>query len=550
MLTNIAKSIHANKANILIAINNAITKANDDLVDKLKSEGFADASNTVKSIENLEELIAELLNSQSNELLNKVKDIDNIDELTDTLNAILASDNINDSVANVVSDMFSAKIPTLANIYMKELDDELNVDIISQKTTSWIKSWSNKLGELMKISTHEQMSSLIADTITNGDSIADLTSKIQLGEWRNEYYQAKRVAVTEVLRAHSVAREESLQQCPVVDRKEWRHSGTHKNDARENHIAMDRQIVPKDEPFVLTGKNGSTYYPEYPCDTSLPPAESINCHCIHRGIPNDDILGLSLEERKELQTKAREAIDDKWINSLDEENKAKAGINEETIKIDWLKSKSKEDQIKYFGGVKSKWALVESGVISDDKGLDTMFKSVTTTKNGVTTTRKNLKTLQELADDGIMTVNNKDLEHSTFGEFTNVKNPKKPPGGKNGGKMSGGGHSQSNISILDEKGYVYKIEKTYDNGVRIGGIAEHKENNKRLGSTGQAWFPEDWSDDDVLVAGTYVANNYDFNEDVRKYARFNDVTVGVIVDTDNKIKTIFPDELQREWGRK
>lgn len=67
------------------------------------------------------------------------------------------------------------------------------------------------------------------------------------GGWRTEYYQAKRVAVTEVLRAHSVAKEEAIQQSPVVDMKEWRHTGVHKIKPRPNHVAMDGQVVPKDQ---------------------------------------------------------------------------------------------------------------------------------------------------------------------------------------------------------------------------------------------------------------------------------------------------------------
>jgi hypothetical protein len=41
-----------------------------------------------------------------------------------------------------------------------------------------------------------------------------------------------------------------------------------------------------------------------PRDDNLPPSESVNCHCIHRGIVNEDILGLPLAERKRLQAEA------------------------------------------------------------------------------------------------------------------------------------------------------------------------------------------------------------------------------------------------------
>jgi hypothetical protein len=149
------------------------------------------------------------------------------------------------------------------------------------------------------------------------------------GGWRSEYYQAKRVAVTEVLRAHSVAREEAIQQSPAVEQKEWRHTGAHKNQPRPNHVAMDHQIVPKDQPFEMQGRDGGTYYPMYPRDPSLPACESVNCHCIHRGIVNEDILGMSYEDRKKLQQEIIDNDDGEWEKALDAQNKAKAGIMEE-----------------------------------------------------------------------------------------------------------------------------------------------------------------------------------------------------------------------------
>lgn len=91
-----------------------------------------------------------------------------------------------------------------------------------------------------------------------------------------------------------------------------------------------------------------------------------------------------------------------------------------------------------------------------------------------------------MAEDGIFTVSNSAMKHSTVGEFTALSNPKKPAGGFNGGNLAKGGHSQSNIDELSSRGISYKIEQTYDNGVRIGGVANHKEPEKRLGKTGQS----------------------------------------------------------------
>lgn len=121
--------------------------------------------------------------------------------------------------------------------------------------------------------------------------------------------------------------------------------------------------------------------------------------------------------------------------------------------------------------------------------------------------------------------------------------------------MLNGGHSQSNIAYLEEKGIKYLITSTYKNGVRVGGVEHHKETIKNLTGLGQSWLPDDWSDDDVLVSGTYIANkpekiveikDNDTTEGFKKYSKYKDVTIGVIVDVDGNVGTIYPDLKQRE----
>ena len=246
-------------------------------------------------------------------------------------------------------------------------------------------------------------------------------------------------------------------------------------------------------------------------------------------------------------------------------NITKAGIDEKTVRYDWLRSKSKEEQIKYLGS-KNRWALVESGVITEDEDLSKLYKTTTTSSGKTVTTRK---TLKELENNGIITIRkfstgtdksgkkkiHDTLKHSTIGDFTGLKNPKKPAGGKNGGRMLSGGHSQSNIKLLDEKGIEYQIVKTHKNGVRVGGVNDHKRVEKNLTGLEQAWFPDNWTDDDVLVAGTYVANKFEKTieqkmNDVfvgnKKYAVYNGVVVCVFEQDDGNIGSIFPDLNQRD----
>ena len=535
----IAKALISDAYGILDVIDQYLAKADENLADVLEDEGFAEAEETVGAIGSLQEEIAEALRNQTEEFVAALGDApeDDWEEAQKKVSQMLENDDIDERVTEAAAEMFNAEIPRLATVYIRETDGDMVVDTIRQRTGSWIASWSQKLGELMKVNTHQQMTDVIRNTIDKGESIQKLIREIIDGGWRSEYYQARRVAVTEVLRAHSAAREEAIQQSPSADRKEWRHTGAHKNKPRPNHVEMDGQIVPKEKPFVLKGRDGKKYHPMYPRDPILPAGETINCHCIHRGVTADDAIGLSLEERRRLQQKYIEEDDGAWKKELDEQNKAKAGITPYST-LENFRGKTREEQVKYLG--KSKMALYDAGLIDSDEMLSKVRKT----------------SLQKLRENGIFTISTSAAKHSAVGEFSNLKNPKNPVGGNNGGRMKGGGHSQANFDELANRGTAYSIEKTYDNGVRIGGVANHKEPEKRLNQSGQSWFPESWDSEKITVAGTYTANRpaktkklYDEAGEVigyNFYQEYDGVTVGVFTDGECNISTVFPDGLQRD----
>lgn len=530
---------------LIIAIDAYIRKADEKLSDTLGKEGFAEPEDTVRHIEQLEEELENIFGEQTEEfrkMLKKAVEQDNDSDADKSLSELfrdfIKNDKTYDKLLIAFLENFTEYIPKLTNIYIGRLDDELVAEQISDTTSSWISQWSQEVSELMHLNSHKELEGILSNGMKTGSSVAEIARNILDAGIRDEFYKARRAALTETLRAHSVAQEEAIQQCPAAEFKEWVHTGSYRNEPRENHVKMSGQIVPKNSNFHLIGADGITYLADYPRDPALPAGESINCHCIHRGVVSEKILGLSLEERKKLQQQAIDEMGDDWqkeLDAIDARNKARAGINEDTIKCDWLKrKKTAEERKKYFRS-DARWALFESGVIQNDKDLERLYKNVDT-KYGP---RKVFKSLTELKNDGIITVPDKTLKHSTVGEFTNLKNPKKPPSEKNGGKMKGGGHSQANIDLLESKGYSYAITKTYDNGVRVGNVVLHK-SNKKSENSGQSWFPEDWGNDEVLKAGTYVANN-STDENMPKFAEYNGVRVGIFLDNEGFPSTIFPD---------
>lgn len=313
---------------LLKAIDAYLAKADDDLSEALDDAGFIEPKETVKDAAALEDKLTEALEKETKYFRAKAKKAVDLETFAKDWPEIIEGDNVDEQLAKLFVKDFKQNIPSLAAGYIKKIDPQLTVKTITARTAAWASDWSEKLSGLMKLETHKEIEQLLTETLKDGKGIAEFTQALIDGGIRSERYRARATALTETLRAHSVAQQEALIQNPAVESKEWVHTGAYRNTPRENHVAMNGVIVPKDEPFVLEGADGVTYYPMYPRDPSLPPGESVNCHCIHRGVVNDDILGLPLEERKRLQQEAIDAMDDEWEKELDAKNKAKAGIED------------------------------------------------------------------------------------------------------------------------------------------------------------------------------------------------------------------------------
>ena len=140
----------------------------------------------------------------------------------------------------------------------------MKLDRVSKRTTAWIETWSDDLAELMKTTSTEHLEAMLKKEIENGGNISQLCvdlinsgmEKEGKGEYWTSHYRARKVAVTEVLRAHSVAQHEAYMQSPAVESKSWRHTGNYRNEPRQNHVDMDGQVVLKDQPFELVGADG------------------------------------------------------------------------------------------------------------------------------------------------------------------------------------------------------------------------------------------------------------------------------------------------------
>lgn len=319
-----------NCAPLIKAIDAYIAKADGDLADALGKEGYAKPKKTLKYAQDIEDGVAEALVEETDYFIAEAEKAVDLETFAkDIWPKLKLKDELKGKLAAVFKENLEKFMPEFIGYYIKQTDKDLKLSQVSKRTTAWVKSWSEELGEIMKLNSHKEIERILEKGLKDGSSIATFTREILDSGIRDEYYKARRVAVTEVLTAHRAAQQEAFMQSPAVSEKMWRHTGEYRNEPRQNHVDMDGQRVPVGEPFELIGADGGTYNPMYPGDPILPPEERINCHCIEQPVVSEEILGLPLEERQRLQQEAIDDMDDEWEKELDAKNKAKAGIDEE-----------------------------------------------------------------------------------------------------------------------------------------------------------------------------------------------------------------------------
>ena len=315
---------------LIKAIDAYLAKADGDLADALDAEGYAEPQATIGYMQGIEDDVAEALVEETDYFLAEAEKAADLETFAaDIWPRVKLNDRLKAKLATVFTEHLSEFMPEFVAYYIAQTDRSLKLEVVSKRTVAWVESWSEQLGEIMQLNSHKEIETILTKGLKDGTGIASFTREILDSGIRDEYYKARRVALTEVLGAHSVAQQEAFMQSPAVVDKAWKHTGAYRNEPRQNHLDMDGQRVPKDAPFTLTGIKGGTYEPMYPRDIILPPEERINCHCICQPVVSEDILGLSLEERQRLQQEAIDTMDDAWERELDARNKAKAGIDEE-----------------------------------------------------------------------------------------------------------------------------------------------------------------------------------------------------------------------------
>ena len=305
---------------LMKAVSAYIEKVDTDLADALDEAGFLKSKATVKTITSLEDELEVILSARMKIIISRIDDYDSVaDFLMSQWDDLQNAEEMVEDLKRTFENTYNSIIPEYASGYIERIDPQLTAMGLTHETTNWITTWSSQLADIMNLNNNSAIDEVLRQAVTDGLSVQDTMDKISGGGIRDPGYRARRVATTEVLRAHSVAQQESFMQSPSVTQKMWRHSGF-RAYSRQNHIDMDGQTVGVNDLFTVYGADGGVYYAEYPRDSALPPGESINCGCIAQPIVDEAVLGLSLEERKRLQEEAIAELDADFDAKLDEQN--------------------------------------------------------------------------------------------------------------------------------------------------------------------------------------------------------------------------------------
>lgn len=284
---------------------NQIAKADDEDLKEDALRDFPIVDEIIKDVNKFEKKIAKLLRQQKKFYVDKVKNF-TMKEDQLTLGALLsyitqdafAEDVFKDKMGEEAASFLNLTVPKMTKQLMELIDTDVQYEVLSNRTLTWIDEWSGELANLMNITSQSAVTDALKWGIKEGKGIDDIARKLKdLPEFNRA--RARRTALTEVLTACSVSQNEAYMQSPAVTGKTWKHSGPRKIEPRPAHVALDGKTVGVDEEFYVNG-----YMAKYPRDTALPPSERVNCHCVLSPDVDESILGLSKEEKEMIRQQA------------------------------------------------------------------------------------------------------------------------------------------------------------------------------------------------------------------------------------------------------
>lgn len=506
-MINICKAIKNNIDDILLAIDVFLAKADSKLEKELKESAVVDIDAAVACVNAIEDayadasekMRAELKEMFINEIANipktKLVNMSMEDIYEEILKKIILnvqqrplSTEVLENYVNDVNNFMTAN----AKAYSDALKERIPFENFTGETNQWIEDRAQTLAEWTEKTSVDALREFLKKASDTATSVEELTQYVIDNDIRDAT-NARRFAVNETLRCNSYAKQDELMQNIEVETKTWHHTGP-TNTARPGHLKLDGVTIPKDKPFALVAEKGGVYYCICPHDDSLPIGEVVNCRCKIEAGTTKDVTSFTDSELKELKDRARKKLDSEWereFNAKQRKAREDAGVLPTVMTPMEFKNSTKKDIVERLGGVRGgglkRYYLVKSGVIPENEVGNILYSP-----NG------KLNSLNYLESSGILTIDNKSVEHVVKGDFK-VPNEHYP-----NGRLTKGGHSKSSFDECEKMGLGNVVEGEYSNGVKWGSIPTSATKTKRNG--GHTWFPDSW-DDDKIVTEMYKVKN-------------------------------------------
>lgn len=119
---------------------------------------------------------------------------------------------------------------------------------------------------------HDSIKIALEDGFNNGETMAQLASRVRSAFNGIDRERAHRIAMTETAACYGAARDEAMRQAGI-QYKRWLTSGN--DNVRSSHAAANGQTVHADSPFHVGGEDLA-----YPGDSRGSAENVINCHCV------------------------------------------------------------------------------------------------------------------------------------------------------------------------------------------------------------------------------------------------------------------------------
>lgn len=277
-----------------------ITKADDDELRGLLKD-FPEVEYLIERINGLEAVLAKLLREHRKDYIKAIELF--YAEVGQTMGfafqmglpGVLASVTMAPAVSLALMPHLQEVASHIAATTMARIDKDVVFSAVSPSRIRFMQSYSDELGKVLDQNTANKVTKVIASTLEQRGSVEDIIQALK-DEPDFDRARARRVAITETLTAASVGDDEAYRQSPAVIGVEWLHSGGRKNKPRPSHVALSGTQKGLNEFFDVEGEIA-----KYPRDTSLSAKQRINCHCTTVPVVDQNILGLTPEEKNAIR---------------------------------------------------------------------------------------------------------------------------------------------------------------------------------------------------------------------------------------------------------